>query len=353
MARIAGKLRADLRAMEIQANDPRTNPVRGAGATPTSGLSQFRGGRVVGAGKKKSVKEILDPKLTHLSMLEKKAESHADFQRQIRRGLSHVPPASPRKVKPSDLQFHHSEAKGYKMPHTLDSVLPSEEDYIEGRGGYSSSCSDDDEVEGGAHHRTKNSASRMSDAMAMGLHLGQHLHSLHGAGFFRRFARGLHSAVIEPVKRRAKAVAEGHHPIINKAGELINKAGEFRQNVIEPIARPLLHLVPHGDKIKMALDARDTVRGLTNTFLPEGKVKRAVKAIGLGKGGNMYPSGEYEGQGRESDDVKMVKGGKKRRAPAKDGDGRKKRAEIVKKVMREKGMKMIEASKYVKAHSLY
>lgn len=30
-----------------------------------------------------------------------------------------------------------------------------------------------------------------------------------------------------------------------------------------------------------------------------------------------------------------------------------KRAEIVKKVMREKGMKMIEASKYVKAHNLY
>jgi hypothetical protein len=35
------------------------------------------------------------------------------------------------------------------------------------------------------------------------------------------------------------------------------------------------------------------------------------------------------------------------------GDGRKKRAEIVKKVMAEKGMKMIEASKYVKQHGLY
>lgn len=33
--------------------------------------------------------------------------------------------------------------------------------------------------------------------------------------------------------------------------------------------------------------------------------------------------------------------------------GRAKRAEIVKKIMREKGMKMIEASKYVKAHKLY
>lgn len=352
--------------MEIQANDPRTNPVTGAGATPSMGLSQFRGGsdlqcdhesapaygagRAIGAGRrrgagKKSVKEMLDPKLTHLDMLEKKAANRADFQRHIRRNEPRIPPVSPRKVRPSDLQFHHSEAKGYKMPHTLASVLPSEEDYIEGSGRHScssSTSSDDDEVEGGAHHRTKNSASRMSDAMAMGLHLGQHLHSLHGKGFFRRFARGFRSAVIEPVKRAAKAVAP-----------IINKVGEFRQNVIEPIARPLLHLVPHGDKIRMALDTRDTVRGLTNTFLPEGKVKRAVKAIGLGKGGNMYPSGPYEGQGRESDDVKMIKGGKKRRAPAGASDGRRKRAEIVKKVMKEKGMKMIMASKYVKAHGLY
>ena len=45
--------------------------------------------------------------------------------------------------------------------------------------------------------------------------------------------------------------------------------------------------------------------------------------------------------------------GKKRRAPAGEHDGRRKRAEIVKRVMKEKGMKMIEASKYVKAHNLY
>jgi coproporphyrinogen III oxidase-like Fe-S oxidoreductase len=42
-----------------------------------------------------------------------------------------------------------------------------------------------------------------------------------------------------------------------------------------------------------------------------------------------------------------------KRAEMSGGDGRKKRAEIVKKVMAEKGMKMIEASKYVKEHNLY
>jgi hypothetical protein len=35
------------------------------------------------------------------------------------------------------------------------------------------------------------------------------------------------------------------------------------------------------------------------------------------------------------------------------GDGRKKRAEIVKRIMKEKGMKMIDASRYVKEHNLY
>ena len=47
------------------------------------------------------------------------------------------------------------------------------------------------------------------------------------------------------------------------------------------------------------------------------------------------------------------RGGKKRRSPAGPSDGRRKRAEIVKKVMAEKGMKMIAASKYVKTHGLY
>jgi len=45
--------------------------------------------------------------------------------------------------------------------------------------------------------------------------------------------------------------------------------------------------------------------------------------------------------------------GKQRRAPAGPSDGRRKRAEIVKKVMAEKGCSMIEASKHVKAHGLY
>jgi ribosomal protein L7/L12 len=35
------------------------------------------------------------------------------------------------------------------------------------------------------------------------------------------------------------------------------------------------------------------------------------------------------------------------------GDGRRKRAEVVKKVMSDQGLSMIEASKFVKEHGLY
>ena len=50
---------------------------------------------------------------------------------------------------------------------------------------------------------------------------------------------------------------------------------------------------------------------------------------------------------------KNLSGMTDKRAEMSGGDGRKKRAEIVKKIMKEKGMKMIEASKYVKEHNLY
>jgi len=52
-------------------------------------------------------------------------------------------------------------------------------------------------------------------------------------------------------------------------------------------------------------------------------------------------------------DPRLGPRGKGRRAPAGPSDGRRKRAEIVKKVMAEQGCSMIEASKHVKAHGLY
>ena len=52
-------------------------------------------------------------------------------------------------------------------------------------------------------------------------------------------------------------------------------------------------------------------------------------------------------------ECEVASSGKKKRASAGPNDGRRKRAEIVRKVMADKGLSMIEASKYVKAHGLY
>ena len=51
-----------------------------------------------------------------------------------------------------------------------------------------------------------------------------------------------------------------------------------------------------------------------------------------------------------SDDSESMEGGRKKASP---GSGRNARNVIVRRIMAEKGLKMIEASKYVKAHGLY
>lgn len=84
--------------------------------------------------------------------------------------------------------------------------------------------------------------------------------------------------------------------------------------------------------------------------------KTRKPAVSKLKGGAVSKTGAYEGKGvlTIQHGEGIVKGGaKKTRKPASATDGRRKRAEIVKKVMAEKGLSLVEASKYVKAHNLY
>ena len=91
-------------------------------------------------------------------------------------------------------------------------------------------------------------------------------------------------------------------------------------------------------------------------------VIKAVKAKLAGKGGE--PESHDLEREKGSTPAKLLKGGKNLAgvtAPAaaaaaggaKAADGRKRRAEIVKQVMAERGLKLIDASKYVKEHNLY
>jgi len=80
---------------------------------------------------------------------------------------------------------------------------------------------------------------------------------------------------------------------------------------------------------------------LAGTFADEG-----LKMAGYGKKGGRKTSAKTSESDSESDGAE-VEGG------AKGSDGRARRNAIVRKVMAEKGLKMIAASKYVKEHGLY
>lgn len=109
--------------------------------------------------------------------------------------------------------------------------------------------------------------------------------------------------------------------------------------------------------LKKALNKTGKVAKSVGVIAAREALPLAVGALGQEFGVPM-PVGMAVGRmitkGALSENVTGVKGGKKPKVIAcGGGDGRAKRAEIVKKVMKEKGLKMIEASKYVKAHGLY
>ena len=148
------------------------------------------------------------------------------------------------------------------------------------------------------------------DAVGMGKALGDHIHSLHGKGFFDDFKKGFMS-VIRPVAGIA-SMLPGPVGMAGKVASSLMGGG----NVSGP--------------------GYEAVSGGVRTGRYEGKGKLLIQHLPHGEGEEM-----------------VVGKGKKTRRPAGPDDGRRKRAEVVKRVMADKGLSMIEASKYVKAHGLY
>ena len=216
-ARSAHRDLADLRALEEQAE--RTNPISGSGATPSMGLSQFRGGR------------------------------------------------------------KHKKAK----------------------------------------------AAEDSEAHAQGVHLGKHLHSLHGMGYYKDFVEGMGAA-----GGAETGAYEGE-------GKLQGGFWGALASAAIPIISSLF------GKGQMTKEAHDELMAVM-------KPKEAKKAR-KGKGKLVITHGDDASEASEPE----MKGGAsmERMVGAGASDGRKRRAEVVRRVMKEKGMKMIEASKYVKEHGLY
>ena len=122
------------------------------------------------------------------------------------------------------------------------------------------------------------------------------------------------------------------------------------------------HLAEHIHKLRGGAFLKDFARGLhsvgsgydTGKYEGEGKMRGGGPIIGSGK--LVISHGGEEEECSESDKEEMVGKGRRRARPKRmvsATDGRRKRAEIVRKVMTEKGLSMIEASKYVKANGLY
>ena len=127
--------------------------------------------------------------------------------------------------------------------------------------------------------------------------------------------------------------------VITHGGRMVPKPGSREKVMVEEqsVRVPTYGYAMKGEGFWD--DIKSAAKGVAQQVIadPVGSFEKAKKGYEIGK--QVYDT---------------VKGkGKKKRAPAGPHDGRRKRAEIVKKVMNEKGLSMIEASKYVKAHGLY
>jgi hypothetical protein len=166
-----------------------------------------------------------------------------------------------------------------------------------------------------------------SEAHMMGQHLSKHIHELHGAGFWSDFGDGFKKGF---------------------TGTL-------------DVLKPATALIPGFNQ------TMDTVRGVAGMGVSEEQraseimSKKRVGRTHNNGGGRMVGCGDtgaYEGHGKLMEGGMLGKpghgtlrtGGRVKRMV---GAGVKARADLVRKVMADKGLKMIEASKYVKEHGLY
>jgi len=364
---------ADSRAMEEEAE--RYNPVnptamshyskekrqnkKGSGATPSMGLSQFRGGdyECVSGGAMENprteVKGLAHRRAEHLEAMRQKSSNPKEL---LNNRFENTNRLVGQGATPS---MGLSQFRGGK--HTLIDHLehPTK--------GYGKKKMEEEKCE-----ESSSDEEDHAEAHGLGRHLRDHLMEIHGKGYTKSFSRGMGGLEAARV-RVADALAGSGVSETQRASMIKSKAmpGRNRNEGVPLLSgnidgvwsgtgkacmpkrgRGRPRKAKGGDMLTAPMPIPATNLSLTGTKnmadnvepqMPpkeqSGKVNRKVaeerKVVEEGSG----MTGAYEGQGR------MVGGAKP--------DGRKKRAEIVKKIMKEKGLKMIEASKYVKEHKLY
>ena len=194
---------------------------------------------------------------------------------------------------------------------------------------------------------TARKAYEPSEAHLMGQHLSKHIHDLHGAGFWSDFGNGFKQGFMGVMKPALAlgSLLPGQIGMASKLGTAgINALGMGHTEEQRAVAQ---------------LSKKKVGRSRNNGVpLLSGNVNGVVS------GGSMEGCGDtgaYEGHGLlgQPGHGTLRTGGYgadghgQQKAKRMVGAGVRARADLVRKVMAEQGLKMIDASKYVKEHGLY
>jgi hypothetical protein len=178
--------------------------------------------------------------------------------------------------------------------------------------------------QGQGRQRNSLASNIMSAAHLTARELSDHVAKQHGKKYHREFMEGM-------MKHAHSLHGSGWWgDMFNKVkNEIVNKESHLRKHIIPKAAEYTAKAAPVINALGTAVGVPGAGTALATGAQGLHRFNEGAKAVGLGRGG------------------------RRKRAPASAGDGRRKRADIVRKVMADRGVKMIEASKIVKAEGLY
>lgn len=292
MNRAERKAMADSRAMEEQME--RENILSGSGATPSMGLSQIRGGKKMMKNASAQGKQLME----HLGSLHGGA-----YAKQFHEGMK---------------------GSGFfsNLGHGLSDVA--------GMFGLGKEC-EKEKVSGGLHtgrYEGEGTTFSKDEQDFSGHRKGRAV----GAGFFSNLGHGLSDVAgmfgLGKITAVEKKVLESILKKHQKGGPMEDMLPDSEMSGLQNVIKK------HGGK-----------RGP----VPYGRPQKPVMELMVEAEG----SGRFSDLGHKVSDIAGMFGLGKQKRVVGASDGRRKRAEIVKQVMMEKGLKLIDASKYVKEHNLY
>lgn len=174
-----------------------------------------------------------------------------------------------------------------------------------------------------------------SEAHMMGQHLSKHIHELHGAGFWSDFGDGFKQGFTGTldVLKPATALIPGFNQVMDTGRSVVGWGHSEEQRAMEQMGKKRV----------------GRSRNKSDVPLLSGNIN-GNRGGGMCGGAN---TGAYEGHGNLMEGGMLGQDGHGMRKKRMVGAGVSARASLVKKVMAEKGLNMIQASKYVKENNLY